>query len=98
MAEADPTRRLIGEMFRRQRRGVPRPAGFGPLHGGCEGLVPVAIVLVVGQAVGTGSTWAMVWSVLGVFALFTALTMGWRTGLWFISRAELEEAHLLRMQ
>ncbi|MEV4539405.1 ABC transporter ATP-binding protein [Asanoa sp. NPDC049518] len=98
MAEADPTRRLIGEMFRRQRRGVALTAGFWSLHQVCEALVPVAIGLVIDQAVGTGSTWAMVWSVLGVFALFTALTMGWRTGLWFISRAELEEAHLLRMQ
>ncbi|SNT60216.1 putative ABC transport system ATP-binding protein [Asanoa hainanensis] len=98
MAEAEPTRRLIGEMFRRQRRGVALTAGFWSLHQVCEALVPVAIGLVIDQAVGTGSTWAMVWSVLGVFALFTALTMGWRTGLWFLSKAELEEAHLLRLQ
>ncbi|GIF70077.1 ABC transporter permease [Asanoa ishikariensis] len=98
MAEANPTRRLIGEMFRRQRRGVALTAGFWSLHQVCEALVPVAIGLVIDQAVGTGSTWAMVWSVLGVFALFTALTMGWRTGLWFLSKAELEEAHVLRLQ
>ncbi|GIF46414.1 putative ABC transport system ATP-binding protein [Asanoa ferruginea] len=94
---ADPTRRLIGEMFRRQRRGVALTAGFWSLHQICEALVPVAIGVVIDQAVGTGSGAAMIWSLVGVFALFTALTMGWRTGLWFVSRAEQEESHLLRM-
>ena len=99
MSEASyPTRRLIGEMFRRQRRGVALTAGFWSVHQLCEALVPVAIGLVIDQAVGTGSSWAMVWSVLGVFGLFTALTMGWRTGLWFNSKAELDEAHILRMK
>ncbi|MDG4824582.1 ABC transporter ATP-binding protein [Asanoa sp. WMMD1127] len=97
-AAKSPARRLIGEMFRRQRRGVALTAGFWSMHQVCEALVPVAIGLVVDQAVGTGSGWAMVASVLGIFGLFTALTMGWRTGLWFVTRAELDEAHLLRMQ
>ncbi|GIF61713.1 ABC transporter ATP-binding protein [Asanoa iriomotensis] len=97
-ATGGATRRLIGGMFRRQRRGVALTAGFWSLHQLCEALVPVAIGLVVDQAVGTGSVTAMVWSLLGVFALFTALTMGWRTGLWFLSKAELEEAHLLRLR
>jgi len=93
-----PTRRLVGDMFRRQRGGVALAAAFWSLHQLCEALVPVAIGLVIDQAVGTGSIPAMIWSVVGVFGLFTALTMGWRTGLWFISKVELEEAHLLRMQ
>ncbi len=40
----------------------------------------------------------MLWSVLGIFALFTALTMGWRSGFWFLSRAVTEESHELRMR
>ncbi|MEV0719577.1 ABC transporter ATP-binding protein, partial [Asanoa sp. NPDC050611] len=96
-ATGGATRRLIGDMFRRRRRGVALTAGFWSLHQLCEALVPVAIGLVVDQAVGTGSVAAMAWSLLGVFALFTALTMGWRTGLWFLSKVELEEAHQLRL-
>ncbi|GIF75594.1 ABC transporter ATP-binding protein [Asanoa siamensis] len=100
MAEATDgaSRRLIRGMFRRQRRLVALTAGFWSMHQLCEALVPVAIGLVVDQAVGTGSTTAMAWSLLGIFGLFTALTMGWRTGLWFGTRAELEEAHELRMR
>ncbi|MFD1319516.1 ABC transporter ATP-binding protein [Micromonospora sonneratiae] len=92
------TRQLIRGMFRRQRRGTALCASFWSLHQVCEALVPVAIGLVIDHAVSTGSGWAMTWSVLGIFGLFTALTMGWRTGLWFLSKAVLEESHLLRMQ
>jgi len=92
-----PTRRLIVGMFRRQRRDATLCTAFWSLHQVCEALVPVAIGLVIDQAVGTGSTGAMVLSVLGVFALFTALTMGWRMGFWFLSRAEQEEAHFQRI-
>ncbi len=93
-----PTGRLIGQMFWRQRRDTALCAGFWSLHQVCEALVPVAIGLVIDQAVGTGSTAAMAWSVLGIFALFTALTMGWRSGFWFLSKAVVEESHQLRMQ
>ncbi|AEB45985.1 abc transporter integral membrane subunit [Micromonospora maris AB-18-032] len=93
-----PTGRLIGGMFRRQRRDTALCAGFWSLHQVCEALVPVAIGLVIDQAVGTGSTTAMVWSVVGIFALFLALTMGWRFGFWFLSKAVVRESHDLRMQ
>ncbi|WP_327038305.1 ABC transporter ATP-binding protein [Micromonospora maris] len=95
---AVPTGRLIGGMFRRQRRDTALCAGFWSLHQVCEALVPVAIGLVIDQAVGTGSTSAMVWSVVGIFALFLALTMGWRFGFWFLSKAVVRESHDLRMQ
>ncbi|MEV6692107.1 ABC transporter ATP-binding protein [Micromonospora sp. NPDC051196] len=95
---AAPTGRLIGGMFRRQRRDTALCAGFWSLHQVCEALVPVAIGLVIDQAVGTGSTSAMLWSVLGIFALFLALTMGWRFGFWFLSKAVVRESHDLRMQ
>ncbi|TCB98435.1 ABC transporter ATP-binding protein [Micromonospora zingiberis] len=93
-----PTGRLIGGMFRRQRRDTALCAGFWSLHQVCEALVPVAIGVVIDQAVGTGSTTAMAWSVLGIFALFVALTMGWRFGFWFLSKAVVQESHSLRMQ
>ncbi|MFF5218806.1 ABC transporter ATP-binding protein [Micromonospora sp. NPDC000442] len=92
------TGRLIRRMFWRQRRDAALCAAFWSLHQLCEALVPVAIGLVIDQAVGTGSTSAMAWSVLGIFALFTALTMGWRSGFWFLSRAVTEESHELRMR
>ncbi|MFY1576258.1 ABC transporter transmembrane domain-containing protein [Verrucosispora sp. WMMD703] len=92
------TGRLIRRMFWRQRRDTALCAAFWSLHQLCEALVPVAIGLVIDQAVGTGSTSAMAWSVLGIFALFTALTMGWRSGFWFLSRAVTEESHELRMR
>ncbi|MBQ1023614.1 ABC transporter ATP-binding protein [Micromonospora sp. C95] len=92
------TGRLIRLMFWRQRRDTALCAAFWSLHQLCEALVPVAIGLVIDQAVGTGSTSAMLWSVLGIFALFTALTMGWRSGFWFLSRAVTEESHELRMR
>ncbi|WP_433533204.1 ABC transporter transmembrane domain-containing protein [Micromonospora sp. CA-263727] len=95
---ASPADRLIGEMFWRQRRDAALCATFWSLHQICEALVPVAIGLVIDQAVGTGSTAAMAWSVLGIFALFTALTMGWRSGFWFLSKAVTEESHELRMR
>ncbi|GAB3841768.1 hypothetical protein GCM10029963_13610 [Micromonospora andamanensis] len=94
----DTTGRLIRRMFWRQRRDNALCATFWSLHQVCEALVPVAIGLVIDQAVGTGSTSAMAWSVLGIFALFTALTMGWRSGFWFLSRAVTEESHQLRMR
>ncbi|RIV40077.1 ABC transporter ATP-binding protein [Micromonospora radicis] len=93
-----PTGRLIGGMFRRQRRDTALCAGFWSLHQVCEALVPVAIGLVIDQAVGTGSGTAMLWSVLGIFALFVALTMGWRFGFWFLSKAVVQESHSLRMR
>ncbi|NLU78402.1 ABC transporter ATP-binding protein [Micromonospora sp. HNM0581] len=89
---------LIRRMFWRQRRDTVLCAGFWSLHQMCEAFVPVAIGLVIDQAVGTGSTSAMAWSVLGIFALFTALTMGWRWGFWFLSRGVAEESHGLRMR
>ncbi|GIJ20616.1 ABC transporter ATP-binding protein [Micromonospora lutea] len=92
------TGRLIRRMFWRQRRDTALCAAFWSLHQVCEALVPVAIGLVIDQAVGTGSTSAMAWSVLGIFALFTALTMGWRSGFWFLSRAVTQESHELRMR
>ncbi|MEV2237215.1 ABC transporter ATP-binding protein [Micromonospora sp. NPDC049891] len=92
------TGRLIRRMFWRQRRDTALCAAFWSLHQVCEALVPVAIGLVIDQAVGTGSSSAMAWSVLGIFALFTALTMGWRSGFWFLSRAVTEESHQLRMR
>ncbi|MGW0434841.1 ABC transporter ATP-binding protein [Micromonospora sp. NPDC003197] len=98
VAHQSPTRQLIRAMVHRQRRHTALGAAFWSLHQVCEALVPVAIGLVIDHAVSTGSGWAMTWSLLGLFGLFTALTMGWRTGYWFLSKALLEESHLLRMQ
>jgi putative ABC transport system ATP-binding protein len=96
---SDPraTRRLIAGIFRRQRRATALGAVFWCVHQVCEALVPVAIGVVIDRAVATSDGAAMVISVLAVFALFIVLTMGWRTGFWFLSQGTYEESHLLRM-
>ncbi|SDD37565.1 ABC transporter transmembrane domain-containing protein [Auraticoccus monumenti] len=97
MPHPSPTRRLVGQMFRRQRRDTVLCASFWSVHQICEALVPVAIGLVIDLAVGPSDGEAMAWSVLGVFVLFAVLTFAWRTGFWFLSRAVLEESHRLRV-
>ncbi len=70
---------------------------FWASHQVCEALVPVAFGLVIDKAVRTGDGSAMIISVLGILGLFTVLTMSWRTGMWFLSQAVLEESHTLRL-
>lgn len=89
--------RLILAGIRRQRARVAASAGFWTLHQVCEALVPVAIGLIVDGAVTSGDGPTMIISVIGLFALFIALTMGWRWGLHHNRIAQWEEAHHLRL-
>ncbi len=89
---------VLRDVFGRQRRRALLAAGCWSSHQICEALVPVAFGLVIDRAVRTGDGIAMAWSVLGILALFTVLTMSWRTGEWFVTQATLDEAHNLRLQ
>ena len=90
------SRQVLAGVFPAASRAV-LGAMFWASHQVCEALVPVAFGLVIDKAVRTGDGSAMIISVLGILGLFTVLTMSWRTGMWFLSRATLEEAHRLRL-
>ncbi|MFI6432684.1 ABC transporter ATP-binding protein [Rhodococcus oryzae] len=68
------------------------------VHQIAETMVPVAIGIIVGRAISTGDTDALVVSVLGLAALFLVLTAAWRMGARFIVFAMQNEAHLLRVE
>ncbi|MFN3600592.1 MAG: ABC transporter ATP-binding protein [Dietzia sp.] len=64
----------------------------------CEALVPIAIGVIVDRAIIPLDRWAMLWSVLGLIALFTVLSLSYRFGARLSNRALQEEAHTLRVE
>ncbi|MFD1815647.1 ABC transporter ATP-binding protein [Rhodococcus gannanensis] len=68
------------------------------VHQLAETAVPIAIGVIVAQAIEPGSTTALVWSIAGLAALFTVLTAAWRIGARLIVRAMQDEAHSLRVE
>lgn len=87
---------LIRQIFRRRRGPMLAAGGCWSLHQACEAMVPVAIGLIIDHAVRTGDWSAMGISLIGLFGLFTVLTIAYRSGAWLVRRAELLEAHDLR--
>jgi putative ABC transport system ATP-binding protein len=67
-------------------------------HQATEAAVPVAIGIVIDRAVATGDAVAIVVSVVGLAALFTALSMAWRYGARLSYTAMERETHLLRVE
>lgn len=63
-----------------------------------EALVPIAIGVIVDRAIIPLDRWAMLWSVLGLIALFTVLSLSYRFGARLSNRALQEEAHDLRVE
>ncbi len=92
------SRRLLFDVFRRQRRRVLLGAACWISYQTCEVLVPVAIGIAVDAAVSTSDLTALIWSVVMIFAVFITLTASWRTGAWLLVRATLAEAHRLRSE
>lgn len=68
------------------------------VHQVAETMVPIAIGVIVGRAISTGDTAAMIWSVAGLGALFLLLTAAWRVGARLIVFAMEREAHRLRVE
>ncbi|PAY22835.1 ABC transporter permease [Dietzia natronolimnaea] len=63
-----------------------------------EALVPIAIGVIVDRAIIPLDRWAMLWSVLGLIALFTVLSLSYRFGARMANRAVQDEAHDLRVE
>jgi ABC-type multidrug transport system fused ATPase/permease subunit len=64
----------------------------------CEALVPVAIGIVVDQAIIPLSWPMLIVSIIGVGLLFTVLSLGYRFGSRFCNAAREHEAHALRVE
>jgi len=64
----------------------------------CEALVPIAIGVIVDKAIIPLDRRALVVSVLGLIALFTVLSLGYRFGARLSNRALQDEAHDLRVE
>lgn len=67
-------------------------------HQATEAAVPVAIGLIIDRAVTTGDVLPIVVSVVGLAALFHALSMAWRWGARLSAVAMERETHLLRVE
>ncbi|MFC9789370.1 ABC transporter ATP-binding protein [Rhodococcus sp. NPDC127528] len=97
-----PTRIDGGAILRRtlgrHRRRLAVGTVLMVVHQLAETAVPIAIGVIVGRAVTTGATGALLWSVAGLGALFLVLTAAWRTGARLIVAAMQSEAHLLRVE
>ncbi|MET3861386.1 ABC-type multidrug transport system fused ATPase/permease subunit [Dietzia sp. 2505] len=63
-----------------------------------EALVPIAIGVIVDRAIIPLDRWAMLWSVVGLVALFTVLSLSYRFGARLSNRALQDEAHDLRVE
>ena len=63
----------------------------------CEAMVPVAIGLIIDNAVATGSWTALAWSVVGLSALFAVLSTGYRLGARITFTAGQHESHRIRL-
>lgn len=90
-----------GVQWRALRRHRARVVGGTVLlcaHQVTEAAVPVAIGLIIDRAVATGEVLPIVVSVVGLAALFTALSLAWRYGARLSYAARERETHLLRVE
>lgn len=71
---------------------------FFCVHQFCETMVPVAIGLIVGRAIDTGDGRAMIFSLIGLAALFVVLSYAYRFGARIIVVAIEREAHMMRVE
>ncbi|MFC0531310.1 ABC transporter ATP-binding protein [Phytohabitans kaempferiae] len=89
---------ILRRALRRQRSRVVPGVLLLCAHQAAEALVPVAIGVVIDQAVASGSGTALAISVLALAALFTVLALAWRFGARFAYAAVEREAHALRVE
>ena len=105
MAESIPARaagipsprEVLRTVARRQARPVAIGAVASSIHQACEALVPLAIGLVVQDAVAGGSLSDGLTAVAGVFGLFVVLATCGGTAFWLNSTSAQREAHRLRV-
>jgi len=90
--------RLLRRTLRRHRGRLTAGVALLSLHQAAEAAVPLAIGLIVEQAVATGDWTALAVSVAGLAALFTVLTFAWRFGARLTETAIHRETHRLRVE
>ncbi|MET7863082.1 ABC transporter ATP-binding protein [Micromonospora taraxaci] len=89
---------VLRRALRRQRRRVVLGIVLLCAHQATEALVPVAIGLIIDRAVATGDVAALLLSLAGLAALFTALAFAYRTGARLAYAAVEHEAHTTRVE
>ncbi|MGA4727548.1 ABC transporter transmembrane domain-containing protein [Micromonospora taraxaci] len=89
---------VLRRALRRQRRRVVLGIVLLCAHQATEALVPVAIGLIIDRAVATGDVAALLLSLAGLAALFTALAFAYRTGARLAYAAVEHEAHATRVE
>ncbi|WUR57642.1 ABC transporter ATP-binding protein/permease [Micromonospora chokoriensis] len=89
---------VLRRALRRQRRRVVLGIVLLCAHQATEALVPVAIGVIIDRAVATGDVAALLLSLAGLAALFTALAFAYRTGARLAYAAVEHEAHTTRVE
>ncbi|MFI6239467.1 ABC transporter transmembrane domain-containing protein [Micromonospora sp. NPDC050795] len=89
---------VLRRALRRQRRRVVLGIVLLCAHQATEALVPVAIGVIIDRAVATGDVAALLLSLAGLAALFTALAFAYRTGARLAYAAVEHEAHATRVE
>ncbi|MEU7677226.1 ABC transporter ATP-binding protein [Micromonospora taraxaci] len=89
---------VLRRALRRQRRRVVLGIVLLCAHQATEALVPVAIGVIIDRAVATGDVTALLLSLAGLAALFTALAFAYRTGARLAYAAVEHEAHTTRVE
>lgn len=89
---------ILRRTVMRQRARMIISSLFFCVHQFCETMVPVAIGLIVGRAIDTGDGRAMIFSLVGLAALFVVLSYAYRFGARIIVVAIEREAHMMRVE
>ncbi|MEO3769171.1 ABC transporter ATP-binding protein [Micromonospora sp. B9E7] len=89
---------VLRRALRRQRSRVVLGIVLLCAHQATEALVPVAIGVIIDRAVATGDVRALLLSLAGLAALFTALAFAYRTGARLAYAAVEHEAHTTRVE
>ena len=90
--------RLLWRAIRRRRGRVAGSLTLMTLWQVCEAFVPIAIGIIVDVAIVPLDGRAMLLSLLGIAALFTVLSLGYRFGARLANTALHQEAHALRVE
>lgn len=96
-AEVARARALLWGAFAGRRRLVLPAAAMCAVHQGAEASVPLAIGIVVDRAIAPGDATGLLWSLVGLAALFAVLTSSMRLGGRLAKRAAQGAEHDLRL-
>ncbi len=89
---------VLRRTLRRQIRRLTTGTALLCTHQTAEALVPVMIGVVIDRAVATSDTAALLWSLAGLAALFSALAFAYRFGARLNFGGIEHDAHLMRVE